>query len=58
MQDRILNNKEIEETRQFINECIVKYIDKEEEEKLHPSWKKIRPSKDAFSYRLPGSINK
>jgi hypothetical protein len=41
-----------------LNEWIVKWKDKEEEKKLHPAWKKLRPSKDALNYRLPGGMRK
>ena len=47
-----------DEIKAQVNEWILKFKEKEEEKKIHPAWKKLRPNRDAMDYRLPGSLDK
>jgi hypothetical protein len=52
-----LKNKiSLKEMVSQFNEFVVRHKDKEEEKKLNPAWKKLRPNKDAINYRLPGGM--
>lgn len=48
----------IDERLNDLKEWLLKFKDKEEEEKLDPAWKKLRPSGDAMKHKLPGSFGK
>ena len=48
----------VEERLSDIKEWLIKFKDKEEEDKLDPAWKKLRPSSDAMEHRLPGSFER
>jgi len=51
-----LDSKRKREINQDVKDWYLDYKDREEENKLPLEWKKLRPSKDAINYRLPGSF--
>lgn len=44
----------IDQMKQQFVDWFVKRKDEEYEKSLDPAWKKLRPSKDALNYKLPG----
>lgn len=49
---------EKEELLNDIREWLLKFKDREEEKKLDPAWKRLRPSGDSMRHRLPGSYGR
>jgi hypothetical protein len=45
----------IEEMKQQMADWFNKQKDYEEETKLSSAWKRLRPSRDAMEYKLPGN---